>query len=96
MNKLFLPCVGILIVILMYRLLPYDGEFALLIFIALLWSIIAGIILGIIVDNISLKRRKYIAFALSVIILILLNYWAFLLNKQLVLPIKCQVNRQRR
>lgn len=77
MNKLFLPCVGILIAILMYRLLPYDGEFALLIFIALLWSIIAGIILGITVDNISLKRRKYIAFALSVIILILLNYWAF-------------------
>lgn len=77
MNKLILPCIGALIPILMYRLLPYDGEFALFIFIALLWSIIAGIILGIIVDNINLKRRKHVAFALSVIILILLNYWTF-------------------
>lgn len=81
MNKLILPIVGIIINILLYSLLPYDGEFGLLIIIGLVVSAITGFILGLIVDNTKRKRIKYLIFALSITALAGISWWIFPLKQ---------------
>ena len=80
MYKLILPIIGVSINVLMYRLLPYDGEFGLLIFIGLIVSTALGFIFGLVIDNIKRKRLRYLAIAFSIIALIVVSWWIFPFN----------------
>ena len=77
MNKVILPIIGILINILMYSFLSYDGEFGLLIVIALAVSIILGFISGLIIDGIKRRTIKIWTLILSITVLTGINFWIF-------------------
>ena len=51
MYKLILPTVGVIMNILLYSLLPYNGEFALLLIVGILIGAVMGFILGFIAPD---------------------------------------------
>ncbi|GEM_PF-3570495 len=77
MYAVILPIIGFFITIIMYKTIPYDGEFALLIYLGFFASIVSGIILGLVTDKMSSQRKKTQLLILSFTIIILLNCWIF-------------------
>lgn len=81
MNKLILPIAGVAINMIMYSLIPYDGEFGLLIIYGIVVSAMTGFILGLIADNIKRVRVRYLILALSIVALAVISWWIFPLKQ---------------
>lgn len=77
MSKLLLPIIGILINIILYCTLPYDGEFGLLIIIGLIISSVLGFFFGVIIDKIQYNRTKILILIFSILVITGFNWWIF-------------------